>query len=263
MFSPDVGANRTASRTTPRRAGRLLSLVTGASSDVRREIELASGVQRPLTMPVRIVVVGARRGVGRATTARLLARMYAHFRRDRVVLVDGVPDLGALPQDGSLDSFDAVRSSLQPADGGLWVLRGTDGTADFTPALAALSRHFAVTVVNAPTPSYGLVAGADAVVLVTSASELGLADARWRLSWLESQGLSNIRLRAVTVCSERDSVQGQGLEAELTILTDFGTGVLPHDEQLAGGLPGRVSTRTWSAALEIASKTLACAARTV
>jgi MinD-like ATPase involved in chromosome partitioning or flagellar assembly len=272
-----------------RRVGReLLHAARGsASREVREQIELAARLQSPVAAPRRLVVAGTHSGVGSATMAGLIGLAVAHHRRDRVVLVDGHPgpmrpldQLGvaagwSLSDFGRMERpptrFDEIRSQVAATASGLYTVPSTDGHPardrldpdTYGAGVAVLNRYFAIAVFGCgPAPTYEVVAGAHALVLVTTATPDGAADIRRRLIWLAAQGLDAVVARTVAVFVSRTPGREIDLRAEATALAAMGVGTarLPYDPQLATAAalaPHRIADATRSAGVTIAAEALA------
>jgi MinD-like ATPase involved in chromosome partitioning or flagellar assembly len=264
--------------------GELLHAARGSvSREIRDRVELAARLQHQIASPRRIVVAGTQSGAGCATLTGLIGLTLAYHRLDRVVLVDGHPGpvrtldrLGAAAgcsfgdlarMENPPARFDEVRPWIAATRGGLYALSAAAGpdrwdAGAYDAGVAALSRYFSVAVFGCGVaPTYELVAGAHALLLVTPATHDGAADLRRRLIWLHAQGLSDVVARTIAVFVSPTPGRRIDVRAESAALTEMGvaTASLPFDRRLAAAAelaPDRLSDPTRAAALTITAEAL-------
>ena len=132
------------------------------------------GIAQPqLTQPAVLTFLSSKGGVGKTTTAKLVAMAFAEARRDRCVLIDANPDRGTLGTTfarGHTVCVDDVRAAadrpdLSPSEldamlatgpHGLRVLpapqdssrRRRLGEADYTTVIGCLRRHVGIVVID-------------------------------------------------------------------------------------------------------------------
>jgi len=262
------------------------------AEDLAGLAEDAADVQRPVTTGRRIAVVGMRGGSGKSTLAALLALVFAHHRRDRVLAVDVDPDLGSLPlrlgvrhrhaladvQEAlaGARSFEDIEPYLTPASERLWVLpanRGRLGDSPLTPQIyehnaVPLSRFFGVTIIDCGSGMRGalqrtVLAGAHAVVLATPATPDGARSAGRALDLVAGSGLGHLIARSVVVFTVKSPHTRKTLDfsGAAAILADVGAGAvrLHYDRHLASTStldPGRLAHGTRTTAVRIAAEAL-------
>ncbi|WP_329519522.1 MinD/ParA family ATP-binding protein [Spirillospora sp. NBC_01491] len=275
-----------------RRVGRGAAQAFRPAEDVREITESAARIQRPITTGRRIAVTGIRGGAGKSTVTALLATVFAHHRRDRVLALDIDPDLGTLvPRLGirarrSLaelpDEAEAARTfaGVEPflLRGGerLWALSGhRAGIGDSRLDAAAygatavpLTRFFGVTLIDCGPGVEGeliqaVLGGAHAQVLVTPATPDGARSAGRALDLLAGNGFGHLLARTVVVFTAKGPHSGESLDAgrAAAILNEVGaaTITLRYDRHIAAAsvlAPQRFAHTTRVAALGIAAEAL-------
>ncbi|WP_153506165.1 MinD/ParA family ATP-binding protein [Cumulibacter manganitolerans] len=198
----------------------------------RRPAELprnasSDALGRRIETPRRISVVGLKGGVGKTTSAILLARTIARGRPEPVLLLDsdttygslllrlGTPpvasahDIAAMGDPGTLA---VLRGMVARTDDGVWVVPSGRNPAQsaafdeqtYVAAVRALYRYFPVSITDCGTGIAGslmrrVVEASHALVIATSASVDGVLSAHNALEWLISTGHDDLARRSIVV----------------------------------------------------------------
>lgn len=277
-----------------RRSGRSLrKLTSSAAQEVAEETRLGGLLQQPVTTGRVIAVTSIRGGVGKTTTAALLARTFSHYRHDPVLALEADAALGTLPVrmgaqsvrwscvelarilTPSMQLTDVTGYLVPVADGG-WLLPASQGrvgapldVATYRTVTLALRRYFAVTVVDCETLP-GEVARtamdtAHARVVVAPLTAEGVGGTRIVLDWLG--GLPHAALASTVVALTSNTPDANlDLKAATAHLRETGVTLvhLPYDRHLAGGGPimsERLGAATRRAATQLAAEALQRAVR--
>ncbi|MEV5988080.1 type VII secretion protein [Streptomyces sp. NPDC052051] len=277
-----------------RRTGRgLRKLTSSAAREVSEESRLAALLQQPVTTGRVIAVTSIRGGVGKTTTASLLARTLNHYRHDPVLALEADSALGTLPVrlgaesvrwscgdlaqilTPSMQLTDVTGYLVPLADGG-WLLPASQGRLSapldiptYRTVTLALRRYFAVTVVDCETLP-GEVARtamdtAHARVVVAPLTAEGVNGTRIVLDWLGQ--LPHAALTSTVVALNTTSNEPTlELKAAMAHLRETGVTVvhLPYDRHLSGGGPirtGLLGESTRRAATELAAEAMTRAVR--
>ncbi|MEU6280439.1 type VII secretion protein [Streptomyces sp. NPDC047028] len=277
-----------------RRSGRSLrKLTSSATREVAEESRLGGSLQQPVTTGRVIAVTSIRGGVGKTTTAALLARAFSHYRHDPVLALEADAALGTLAVrmgaqsvrwscpdlarllSPSMRLTDVTGYLVPVADGG-WLLPAGQGrvgapleVATYRTVTLALRRYFAVTVVDCETLP-GEVARtamdtAHARVVVAPRTAEGVGGTRLVLDWLG--GLPHAALAStVVVLTANTPDTNLDLKAATGHLRETGAALvhLPYDRHLAGGgqiRTDRLGEATRRAVTEIAAEALQRAVR--
>ncbi|MEV3854926.1 type VII secretion protein [Streptomyces sp. NPDC050095] len=277
-----------------RRTGRALrKLASSAAHEVTEETRLARLVQQPVTTGRVIAVTSIRGGVGKTTTAALLARTLNHYRHDPVLALEADSALGTLPVrlgaesvrwacadlaqilTPSMQLTDVTGYLVPIADGG-WLLPASQGRLSapldiptYRTVSLALRRYFAVTVVDCESLP-GEVARtamdtAHARVVVAPQTAEGVNGTRIVLDWLAQLPHAALASTVVALTTNSNDPLLE-LKAAMAILRETGVTVvhLPYDRQLAGGGPirtDRLGETTRRAATELAAEAMGRAVR--
>jgi MinD-like ATPase involved in chromosome partitioning or flagellar assembly len=279
-----------------RRVSRLVRRLVGSSAagEVEQATLVARQIQQPVTTGRRIVVTSIRGGAGKTTITALLGAAFAHYRHDRVLVLEADAGLGTLPARLGVRSvrrtvgelsrtvtpsapFEQIAEHLVPLPGGGWLLAGSRGQVGAQldpaayPALAVtLSRFFALVVVDCDTLpgelARGALADAHARVLVTPATVEGVVTARTVLDWLAGLGRPELLTGTVVAVVAGTPHTVVDLQAATALLTVSGTSVLavPYDRLLAAGGPidlTRLAAGTREATTRLAAELLTRAMR--
>ncbi|WP_308288469.1 nucleotide-binding protein [Streptomyces macrolidinus] len=277
-----------------RRTGRSLrKLTSSAAREVAEESRLAALLQQPVTTGRVIAVTSIRGGVGKTTTASLLARTLNHYRHDPVLALEADSALGTLPVRLGAESvrwscgdlaqiltpsmqLTDVTGYLMPLTDGGWLLPASQGRLSapldiptYRTVTLALRRYFAVTVVDCETLP-GEVARtamdtAHARVVVAPLTAEGVNGTRIVLDWLGQ--LPHAALTSTVVALNTTSNDPTlELKAAMAHLRETGVSVvhLPYDRHLSGGGPirtGLLGESTRRAATELAAEAMTRAVR--
>ncbi|MER7227134.1 MinD/ParA family protein [Streptomyces rubradiris] len=277
-----------------RRSGRSLRRLTASAAQaVAEESRLGGLLQQPVTTGRVIAVTSIRGGVGKTTTAALLARTFGHYRHDPVLALEADAALGTLPVRMGAQSVrwscvelariltpsmrltDVTGYLVPVADGG-WLLPAGQGRVGapldvptYRTVTLALRRYFAVTVVDCETLP-GEVARtamdtAHARVVVAPLTAEGVGGTRIVLDWL---GRLPHAALASTVVALVSTTPDMNLDPKAAAAHLRETGVtlvhLPYDRHLAGGGPirtDRLGEDTRRAATRLAAEALQRAVR--
>lgn len=275
-----------------RRVGRGAVRPFVPADEARATAELAASIQRPVTTGRRIAVLGMRGGAGKSTIATLLATVFAHYRRDRVLALDVDPDLGSLPlrlgvtrarslgdlaaAERGFQSFGELEPYLTRAADRLWILPGNRGSIGDSPlnatiyrdAALPLTRFFGITLIDCgsgvtrPLPR-AVLEGVHAQVLVAPATLEGARSVGRALDWMATTGLSAHVPRTVAVFTVKSPHTRRTLDLDGTsaILADVGVTCLrlDYDRHVASGAPispPRLAEATSTTAVRLAALTL-------
>ncbi|MGW2317383.1 nucleotide-binding protein [Streptomyces sp. NPDC001680] len=277
-----------------RRSGRSLrKLSSSAAQEVTEESRLGSLLQQPVTTGRLIAVTSIRGGVGKTTTAALLARTFSHYRHDPVLALEADAALGTLPVrmgaqsvrwscvelarilTPSMQLTDITGYLVPVADGG-WLLPASQGRVGaplevptYRTVTLALRRYFAVTVVDCETLP-GEVARtamdtAHARVVVAPLTAEGVGGTRIVLDWLGQLPHAALASTVVALTSNTPDAN-LDLQAATAHLRETGVTLvhLPYDRHLAGGGPimtDRLGEATRRAAIQLAAEALQRAVR--
>ena len=216
----------------------------------------------------RLAVISLKGGVGKTTTAAALGSMFASLRGDRVIAIDANPDRGTLgdkivpglakttvrdfvARSAQLDRYSAVREFTAQAESRLEVLVSeSDPLAslafsenDYRIISDILERFYNLILTDCGTgllhsAMVGVLAKADQVVIVSSASLDGARSASATLDWLEAHNYAELARESVTVVT---SVRPQADTVHLgEIINHFAKRTravvaVPYDPHLAEG----------------------------
>ncbi|MFF4571309.1 type VII secretion protein [Streptomyces sp. NPDC001410] len=277
-----------------RRSGRSLrKLTSSAAREVTEETRLGSWLQQPVTTGRVIAVTSIRGGVGKTTTAALLARTFSHYRHDPVLALEADAALGTLPVRMGAQSVrwscvelaqiltpsmlltDVTGYLVPVADGG-WLLPASQGRVGapldvptYRTVTLALRRYFAVTVVDCETlpgeVSRTAMDTAHARVVVAPLTAEGVGGTRIVLDWLGQLPHSALASTVVALTSNTPDAN-LDLKAATAHLRETGVTLvhLPYDRHLAGGGPirtDRLGEATRRAATQLAAEALQRAVR--
>jgi MinD-like ATPase involved in chromosome partitioning or flagellar assembly len=246
--------------------GGLVNLGPGAKE--RRSLEFEDRVRTEIPGCHRLAVISLKGGVGKTTTAAALGSMFASLRGDRVIAIDANPDRGTLgdkivpgmakstvrdfvSRSAQLDRYSAVREFTAQAESRLEVLVSeSDPLAslafsenDYRIISDILERFYNLILTDCGTgllhsAMVGVLAKADQVVIVSSASLDGARSASATLDWLEAHNYSELARESVTVVT---SVRPQAATVHLDeIIGHFAKRTravvaVPYDPHLAEG----------------------------
>ncbi|MHB9859061.1 MinD/ParA family ATP-binding protein [Streptomyces sp. YIM S03343] len=277
-----------------RRAGRSLrKLTSSAARDVAEETQLAGALQQPVTTGRVIAVTSIRGGVGKTTTAALLARTLNHYRHDPVLALEADAALGTLPvrlgaeavRWSCADLAHILTPSMQltditgylvPISDGGWLLPASQGRLGapldiptYRTVTLALRRYFAVTVVDCETLP-GEVARtamdtAHARVVVAPLTAEGVGGTRIVLDWLGQLPHAALASTVVALTSGTPDLK-LDLTSATAHLRETGVTVvhLPYDRHLAAGGPikaDRLGEATRRAATQLTAEAMQRAVR--
>ncbi|MFG2307160.1 type VII secretion protein [Streptomyces sp. NPDC048566] len=255
--------------TVARRTGRSLrKLASSASQEVAEETRLGRELQQPVTTGRVVAVTSIRGGVGKTTTAALLARTLNHYRHDPVLALEADAALGTLPVRMGAEAvrwtcaelariltpsmqLTDITGYLVPVSGGGWLLPASQGRIGapldmptYRTVTLALRRYFAVTVVDCETLP-GEVARcaldtAHARVVVAPLTAEGVGGTRVVLDWLAQLPHAALTTTVVALTSSTPD-QSLDLNTATAHLRETGVTVvhLPYDRHLAAGGPIR------------------------
>jgi len=268
--------------------GGLVNLGPGAKE--RRIIEFEDRVRTEIPGCHRLAVISLKGGVGKTTSAAALGSMFASLRGDRVIAIDANPDRGTLgdkivpglakttvrdfvARSNQLDRYSAVREFTAQAESRLEVLVSeSDPLAslafsenDYRIISDILERFYNLILTDCGTgllhsAMVGVLAKADQVVIVSSASLDGARSASATLDWLEAHNYSDLARESVTVVT---SVRPQAATVHLDeIISHFAKRTravvaVPYDPHLAEGGQidlSRLGKGAYQAYLELAAE---------
>ncbi|MFJ9118116.1 hypothetical protein ACIRJO_21465 [Streptomyces sp. NPDC102394] len=278
---------------TRRTAQSLRRLTSSAAQDVAEETRVGRELQQPVATGRVIAVTSIRGGVGKTTTAALLARAFNHYRHDPVLALEADAALGTLPVRLGAESVrwsvgdlaQILKPSMQltdvigylvPVSGGGWLLPASQGRVGapldirtYRKATLALRRYFGVTVVDCETLP-GDVARtamdtAHARVVVAPLTAEGVGGTRVVLDWLARLPHSALASTVVALISATPD-PNLDLKTATAHLRETGVSVvhLPYDRHLAAGGPIRtelLGSATRHAATRLAAESLQRAVR--
>ena len=261
--------------------------------------ELEERVRTPIQGCHRLAVISLKGGVGKTTTIAAMGSMFASLRGDRVIAVDANPDRGTLGEKivgevpaatvrdfvgkiPRLTRYADVREFIGQADSRLEVLASeSDPMAslafseqDYRVISEVLERFYNLILTDCGTgllhsAMVGVLAKAEQVVIVSSASLDGARSASATLDWLEAHGYQELARDSVSVISavrvKADGVHISEIERHFASRTRAVVSI-PYDEHLAEG--GTIdltalNPRTYNAYLELAATVGDAFARTV
>jgi len=262
----------------------------GVAARERRDAEFEARVRTPITNCHRIAVISLKGGVGKTTTVAALGSMFASLRPDRVIAVDANPDRGTLGdkialdrssatvrdfvrRSAELDRYSAVRAFTAQASSRLEVLASeTDPLAstsfsehDYRVITGVLERFYNLIVTDCGTgllhsAMVGVLAKANQVMIVSSASLDGARSASATLDWLEAHSYGDLARESVTVIT---AVQPKAAKVDLDEIVEHfarrtrAVVAIPYDEHLAEGGQldlRRLSRGTYQAFLQLAGE---------
>ncbi|MEV1019494.1 type VII secretion protein [Streptomyces sp. NPDC050264] len=257
------------------------------------EARWARELQHPVTKGRVVAVTSIRGGVGKTTTAALVARTLQRVRQDPVLALEADAALGTLavrlgaqsvrwsctelaqilkPSMHLLD----ITGYLVPLPDGGWLLPASQGRVGppldvptYRTVTLALRRHFAMTVVDCETLP-GDVARtamdtAHARIIVAPMTAEGVGGTRVVLDWLAGLPHSTLPSTVVALTSGAPD-QNLDLAAATAHIRETGVGVvhLPYDRHLAAGGPIRtdlLASATRGAAAHLAAEAVQRAVR--
>jgi MinD-like ATPase involved in chromosome partitioning or flagellar assembly len=271
-----------------RRSGQSLRRIARPSAQAGgEEARWARELRHPVTKGRVVAVTSIRGGVGKTTTAALVARTLQRVRQDPVLALEADAALGTLavrlgaqsvrwscgelarilkPSMHLLD----ITGYLVPLPDGGWLLPASQGRVGppldvptYRTVTLALRRHFAMTVVDCETLP-GDVARtamdtAHARIIVAPMTPEGVGGTRVVLDWLAGLPHSTLPSTVVALTSGAPD-QNLDLTAATAHLRETGVGVvhLPYDRHLAAG--GQIHTDLLASATRSAAAHLAAEA---
>ncbi|MEB3965526.1 type VII secretion protein [Streptomyces kunmingensis] len=277
-----------------RRSGQSLRRLARPSAQAGgEEARWTRELQHPVTKGRVVAVTSIRGGVGKTTTAALVARTLQRVRQDPVLALEADAALGTLavrlgaqsvrwsaaelaqilkPSMHLLD----ITGYLVPLPDGGWLLPASQGrvgppldVTTYRTVTLALRRHFAMTVVDCETLP-GDVARtamdtAHARIIVAPMTAEGVGGTRVVLDWLAGLPHSTLPSTVVALTSGAPD-QNLDLAVATAHLRETGVGVvhLPYDRHLAAGGPIRtelLASATRGAAAELAAEAVQRAVR--
>ncbi|BCI91355.1 hypothetical protein NIIDMKKI_65610 [Mycobacterium kansasii] len=185
-------------------------------------------MNRPLRGCYRIALLSLKGGVGKTTITATLGGTFASIRGDRVVAVDANPDRGTLSQKVPVETPATVRHLLRDADGidrysdvrsytsvgpsRLEVLASETDPAvseafsadDYARTLEILERFYGLVLTDCGTgllhsAMSAVLAKADVLIVVSSASIDGARSASATLDWLDAHGYEELVRGSIAV----------------------------------------------------------------
>lgn len=206
-------------------------LVNISDEQERRERELIARIKTPLDDPRRIAIISRKGGVGKTTTTLMLGHIFAAFRGDRVIALDGNPDAGSLAyrvhRETSNDIMDLLRAPYDLSRYGdmraftnqsrtrLEVLAASDdpritdalGEDDYRRVAKVLQMHYTITCMDTGTgvlesATRGILELADQIIVVLGPSLDSARTAASTLDWLEENGHQHLVKDAVAVVNQ-------------------------------------------------------------
>lgn len=237
-------------------------LTSSASQEVTEETRIGRELQQPVTTGRVIAVTSIRGGVGKTTTAALLARTFNHYRHDPVLALEADAALGTLPVRMGAESvrwscaelariltpsmrLTDITGYLVPVSDGGWLLPASQGRLGapldiptYRTVTLALRRYFAVTVVDCETLP-GEVARtamdtAHARVVVAPLTAEGVGGTRVVLDWLAQLPHEALAFTVVALTSGTPDLN-LDLKTATAHLRETGVTIvhLPYDRHLA------------------------------
>ena len=268
-------------------------LTSSAAQEVAEETRIGRELQQPVTTGRVIAVTSIRGGVGKTTTAALLARTFNHYRHDPVLALEADAALGTLPVRMGAESvrwscaelariltpsmqLTDITGYLVPVPDGGWLLPASQGRLGapldiptYRTVTLALRRYFAVTVVDCETLP-GEVARtamdtAHARVVVAPLTAEGVGGTRVVLDWLAQLPHEALAFTVVALTSGTPDLN-LDLKTATAHLRETGVTIvhLPYDRHLAAGGPIRtelLGSATRRAATRLAAEALQRAVR--
>ena len=249
---------------------RLAQVVVGGSRTDGMEVDEAR-TRIPLTTSRRIMVLGCTGGAGQTTTALMLGHTLARYRDDRVLALDANTGEDTLTTRIAAESPETLSSLIESSEevngylgmrayttrceSGLEVVGAdTDDRvtqrlaeraflADWRRTLAALDRHYRLTVIDpAAALAARLLPYADQLVLVAPASEDASEAVAMTYEWLDGHGCSDLRRRAVMVINGVSRRSLPDVEQAEAVASGRCRAIVrvPWEDELAPGRPGPV-----------------------
>jgi len=238
----------------------------GWSPDERYQAELEAKIRSLLRGTYKIGVLG-KGGVGKSTIVAGVGSVFAELRNDdRVVAIDADTAFGKLASridpstsgsywelasDRHLFSFADIRSRVGSNKAGLFVLAGEAATARrrvldaeiYREATTQLDKHFTLSIVDCGSSldsqvTQEVLAGVDALIVVSSAWYDGASAAAQALDWLANHGFTGLLHRTVVVVNDSD---GHAARRDRALLVQRFGGrgqkvvEMPFDEHLRPG----------------------------
>jgi MinD-like ATPase involved in chromosome partitioning or flagellar assembly len=238
----------------------------GWSPDERYQAELEARIRTLLRGTYKIGVLG-KGGVGKSTIAACVGSVFAELRNDdRVVAIDADTSYGKLASridpsatgsywelasDRHLFSFADVRTRVGSNRAGLFVLAGDAATARrrvldpaiYREATTQLDKHFTLSIVDCGSSldspvTQEVLAGVDALIVVSSPWFDGASAAAQALDWLANHGFTGLLHRTVVVVNDSD---GHSTRRDRALLAERFGGrgqrviEMPFDEHLRPG----------------------------
>lgn len=238
------------------------------SPDERRVRALNAIINSPLLGSYSVMVLGGKGGVGKTTTAIGMGSMFASVRKDKVVAIDGNPDIGAnlaeridptaassyreVLADDRIERYADMRSHVgQSPVSGLDVLAANRQVSDrklldpktYHATYERLQRFYSVFVTDAGTNvehpvMKGLLAKADSIIVVASSTRDSAQAAGKVMDWLREAGHHELLARSVVVLND---VTGRSDRKLIDTLVktfarrvgDARVFVLPYDRHIA------------------------------
>jgi putative peptide zinc metalloprotease protein len=200
----------------------------GPSDGELQEKETAKRVRTPLKGTRRIAIISRKGGVGKTTTTIMLGHVFAAWRGDRVVALDGNPDAGSLAyrvrretqktlsdlleNPEPIQRYAEMRAYTSQAPTRLEVLASDDdpriatalGEAEYHRAIDLLERHYNILLMDTGTgildsATRGILDMADQLVVVMSPSVDSARALSLTLDWLDKHGYDALVKSAVAV----------------------------------------------------------------
>ncbi|RRQ29614.1 MinD/ParA family protein [Rhodococcus sp. Eu-32] len=200
----------------------------GNSARDERRLRLTEQVDRHLVGCYRVSVLSLKGGVGKTTTTATLGSTFASIRGDRVIAVDANPDRGTLSQKVPTETPATVRNLLRDIDDlrrysdvraytsqnryRLEVLASDSDPAvsdafsgsDYDRTVTLLEKFYNIVLTDCGTGLMHsamdrILAGSDALVVVSSSSVDGARSASATLDWLDAHGHRELVRSSVAV----------------------------------------------------------------
>ncbi|WP_082964499.1 MinD/ParA family protein [Mycobacterium sp. E796] len=217
----------------------------GWSPDERYQAELEAKIRTLLRGTYKIGVLG-KGGVGKSTIAASVGSVFAELRNDdRVVAIDADTSYGKLASridpstassywelasDRHLFSFADIRARVGSNRAGLFVLAGDAATAGrrvldpaiYREATTQLDKHFTLSIVDCGSSldspvTQEVLAGVDALIVVSSPWYDGASAAAQALDWLANHGFNGLLQRTVVVVNDSD---GHAAKRDIALLAE-------------------------------------------
>lgn len=203
---------------------------TGESPDEQLLRNLEATVAGHLRGTYSIVVLGGKGGVGKTTTTAAVGSTFASLRKDKTIAIDSNPDRASnladridpsatdsykdVLSDPNLQRYTDIRSHVGMNGAGLDVL-GNRYQSDrqplsaqiYTDTHAQLQRFYSVLISDSGTDVDhpvipGLMAGADALIMVASTAPDGAKGAAELMDWAYEAGYHRLLQRTVVVIND-------------------------------------------------------------